>query len=371
MSQVLLWQDDILVNLECDESLISHGISCICYVEPFVCVTSKQDGALHIGPIVNSEEQLHVTLTPSNINATDLACSSDKRLLYVTVDGRVFLVSPSNLESKEEIVLEEDASCCVHGHSTPRKCCKVKSVKASNDGIFFVTQNGHLWALGNHPHLNIKSSDGVKRVNYFQGRHVVAVDCGSNFCVALVQRKLSSSLPDLNVSNNQSDDNEDVFVHDCPKCISESSTSLLSHHSTSDTCPLGLPVCKSSLDHSTSSTTSKGNNEKISIDGTTSPSTEDELVPRCRTCTPTSDNSDDISSPKTTLEGKKPSANKDEETNEKRADSDEGERKNSMFLNTEVARQFLTRQLSWVSSYGNAGEEFLAEYTEGTTRIVR
>lgn len=371
MSQVLLWQDDRPVNLDCDENLITNGISCICVIDGFLCVTANEDYTLHVGQVLEQDGQLSVQLIPSNIQAIDLACTADKKLLYVTGDGRVYSVNPDSLDVREEIIIEEEASCCVHGHKTPNKRVKIKSVGTTNDGILFVTPNGHLWALGNHPQLGIKASDGVKRVNYFQGRYVAAVGCGSNFSVALVQRKLANNTINLKDISCHSEENEDVFVYDCSKCISESSISLLSHQSLSDICPLGLPLRKSSVDHSTSSTTSKGNNDKKSIDGTTSPSTEDEVVHRCHTCTTNSENSDDVSTPKTTLEGELPIFDKeDEKVKEHDCDGD-AEKKNGIFLNTEVAKQFLTRQLSWVSSYGNAGEEFLAEYTEGTTRIVR
>ncbi|KAK3916569.1 Alsin [Frankliniella fusca] len=371
MSQVLLWRDDHLVNLSCEETLVTGGISSFCIVDSCVCVTSKENGTLHIGQIEGQNEKFSVTLFPSSIHAIDIACTADKKLIYVTRDGRVYSVSPTNLDSREEIVLEEEASLCIHGHSTPRKRVRVKSVSTSMEGILFVTQNGHLWASGNHPHLDVKSNDGVKRVNYFQGRFVAAVSCGLNFSVALVLRKVLNNIA-ITDTSSQNEDSEDVFVYDCSRCISESSTSLLSHHSMSDICPLGLPLCKTSLDHSTSSTTSRGNCDRKSIDGTTSPSTEDEVLHQCHTCTTHSDQSD-VSSLKMTLEGDKSyTPERDAEAKDKGNESDaDREKKNGIFLNTEVARQFLTRQLSWVSSYGNAGEEFLDEYTKGTKRIVR
>lgn len=372
MSQALLWQDDHLVDLKCEETLVTSGISNFCVVESFVCVTSKEDNTLHIGRVEALQEKNSVTLIPSNIHAIDIACTADKKLLYVSPDGRVYSTNPTSLDVREEIILEEDASCCIHGHSTPRKRVRVKSISTSKEGILFVTQNGHLWALGSHPHLDVQANDGLKRVNYFQGRFVAAVSCGSNFSVALVQRKIVKNVAISNTTSSLNEDSEDVFVYDCSRCISESSTSLLSHHSMSDICPLGLPLRKTSLDHSTSSTTSKGNCDRKSIDGTTSPSTEDEVLHQCHTCTTNSDKSD-VSSPKTTLEADKSfMSEKDVGSRDKDSESEpDGEKKNGIFLNTDVARQFLTRQLSWVSSYGNAGEEFLAEYTEGTTRIVR
>lgn len=375
MSQVFLWQDDIQVNLDCEEHLITNGISGICNIDSFVYVTSNGDNTLHAGQILNQDGQLSVKLEPSCVQAIDVASTKDKNLLYVTPDGRVYSVKPNRLDcadSKEEIILEEEASCCSHGYSTPKQRVRVRSVSTTNEGILFVTHDGHLWAQGNHPQIDIKPSDGIKRVSYFQGRCVAAVDCGSNFSIALVQRKSFNNRNHFNNTDSHNEENEDVFVYDCPLCISESSVSLLSQHSMSDICPLGLPVRKFSVDNSTSSTTSKGNFDKKSIDGTTSPSTEDEVLHQCHTCTSKSEISDDVSSPKTILEGDNLSQEKDDENKDKGNEyGAEGEKKNGTFLNTEVARQFLTRQLSWVSSYGNAGEEFFAEYTEGTTRIVR
>ncbi|KAF2882405.1 hypothetical protein ILUMI_23775 [Ignelater luminosus] len=50
------------------------------------------------------------------------------------------------------------------------------------------------------------------------------------------------------------------------------------------------------------------------------------------------------------------------------SESSEKVEKNIIFRNTEAARDFLTRQFSWMSS---AGEEYLAECTEKPTRIIK
>ncbi|KAB0798647.1 hypothetical protein PPYR_09640 [Photinus pyralis] len=50
------------------------------------------------------------------------------------------------------------------------------------------------------------------------------------------------------------------------------------------------------------------------------------------------------------------------------SDCNERVAKNIIFRNTEAAREFLTRQFSWMSS---AGEEYLAECTEKPTRIIK
>ncbi|XP_057324785.1 alsin isoform X2 [Microplitis mediator] len=49
-------------------------------------------------------------------------------------------------------------------------------------------------------------------------------------------------------------------------------------------------------------------------------------------------------------------------------DNDDKEKKNPIFINTEAARQFLTRQLSWVSSYSNSKED---EYISNPTGLIK
>ena len=108
--------------------------------------------------------------------------------------------------------------------------------------------------------------------------------------------------------------------------------------------------------------------DKKDIDVMTSPSTEDENSTKfgssgklCKT----------ISSPEI-LKGNETNcdsnAHKCPTISEDDVSVDGNERKILYSMKSGLAKRF-TKQLSWVSSYAN--EETLAEYTEGTSRIVR
>lgn len=55
-------------------------------------------------------------------------------------------------------------------------------------GVLFVSDNGELWASGAHPQLGINSVI-PKKISFFDGRFVVAVGCGDDFCVLVTHKK--------------------------------------------------------------------------------------------------------------------------------------------------------------------------------------
>lgn len=266
--------------------------------------------------------------------AADIAANSD-HLFVVNAEGQVLKIQPNDMTVVDAITLREEPKSCSHGYKTDNEAIKVKSLAVSDNAMLFVAENGQLWASGDQPQINIKTSE-PKKVSSFDGRIVSAVACGSNFNIALFRKVVRAMKDDFDSEN---DTEEEVFVSSCPHCVNDVMPSPVSQPST-DTCPLGLHVRQSSEDRSTNSTSALSTTSKDH------------------------DNDD----------------NRYTDTTKTLTNGDNGglvvelereEKKNVIFINTEAARQFLTRQLSWVSSYGNAGEELLAECADRPTRILK
>ncbi|KAK9511048.1 hypothetical protein O3M35_005697 [Rhynocoris fuscipes] len=275
-----------------------------------------------------------LSLKKTNIKARDITVRSSV-LYYVSEFGHVYHVS-SDLKNPQEIVLHEESTSCLHGYTTSSRKVTVKYIVGNDSGLIFVSDCGELWASGNHPQLGIDSSEIPKKVPFFEGRHIIAADAGNDFHV-LVSHKRDEICP-INVVNGETE----VFLSNCPQCTAEQQVmSPLSPYS--DNCPLGVPHKKSSESLSASTSTSRNNADKKSNDNTNTSSCTEE----------------DSFHPSDCIEannGGAPDVVKDERGTG-----------SMLLINTEAARQFLTRQLSWVSS---GGEELLAEVS-GPTRIIR
>ncbi|CAL7949033.1 unnamed protein product [Xylocopa violacea] len=240
----------------------------------------------------------------------------------------------------DTIILKEEVKCCSHGYKQENEIVKVKSVAVSDQTALFVTETGQLWASGSQSQIDINSTE-PKRVKFFEGRTVSAIACGSNFNVVAV-RKLTKPLKDDTDSENELE--EEVFVNSCPQCLN---TILLSPTSvtSSDTCPTGLHGQQFSDDHLTNSISALS------------------LVSKENDATSLAEGS------------KKEQITGIIENGELRSnntmDSEKEEKKNVIFINTEAARQFLTKQLSWVSSYGSVKEDIPLENIEKPSRLIK
>lgn len=294
---------------------------------------------------VSSDFMLH--LKQSDISAVDITCT--KTHLYYTNDsGRVFKVSPIDLEDWTEIIFNQDAKCCVHGYRTSNHSVSVKNISSGGMGVLYLSESGHLWASGEHPQLDIHAEDEPKKVSFFEGRHIMLIDCGKDFNVVVAHKR--DDLCPVNNADTNSEECE-VFVSSCPQCIHENVLSPISPQSSSEMCPLGLSIKKSTESLSASTSTSKNitadSEDKKSYNCNSSSSTEGDSVPVLK---------DEVG---------------DDNVTDVEVDSDmeeeKGDRVSLLLINTEAARQFLTRQLSWVSS---GGEELLAEVSV-PTRIIK
>lgn len=159
------------------------------------------------------------------------------------------------------------------------------------------------------------NTEQPKRVPFFDGRLVYHVQVGTDFAIALVSKQIRGDDTDSDECE------EDIFVSNCPKCRSMSQlTSPNSMNSLSENCHGN----QASYDIETTSTSSK--NSASSADAK---QTSEEIK-----------NSNDL--------------------NEK-------VEKNIIFRNTEAAKEFLTRQFSWMSS----GEDYLVEFSENPTKVIK
>ncbi|XP_046606576.1 alsin isoform X5 [Neodiprion virginianus] len=320
------------------------GLICrLVTVKDHVFVSTTTNNLYHgvVATHLESETCPLLTFKRVQFYAVDIATNSDY-LFIVNDAGQVLRIDPSDMTHVETITLREEPKSCSHGYKADNESVKVKSLAASDNAMLFIAENGQLWANGDQPQIDIKTSE-PKKVTFFDGRIVSSVACGANFNVALV-RKIIRTMKDDTDSEN--DLEEEVFVSSCPHCVSDVMLSPVSQPST-DTCPLGLHVRQSSEDRSTNSTSapstaSKDHDNALLLD--------DEK------------RFDDLS---------KTLTNGDNFSDGLPIELQREEKKNVIFINTEAARQFLTRQLSWVSSYGNAGEELLAECADRPTRIIK
>uniref|UniRef100_A0A146M3M8 Alsin n=4 Tax=Lygus hesperus TaxID=30085 RepID=A0A146M3M8_LYGHE len=335
MTHFQFWKNGVPYHLRVEE-----GVS---LPSRFVKLISSDD-TLHLldchkhvwkGSIVNET----ISLFKTNVVAIDFA-SSYPDVYFVNEFGRVYKTNSS--EEQEEVILHEDASNCIHGYVTSSHRTYVRKLSANAMGVLFVSENGELWASGVHPQLGVNSSQ-PKKISFFDGRYVVAVDCGEDFCV-LVTHKKDEVFPMTNGENGEAE----VFLSTCQQCTNEVAQTPLTPQSFSEVCPLGLQFKKSSESLTASSSTSKNNESMNKVKSNDNSSSCSEDSPRL------SDTSD------CSLANMLPEDKAEYEKESKTSG-------NMLLINTEAAKQFLTRQLSWVST---GGEELLAEVS-GPTRIIR
>ena len=376
MNEVHLWFGLDKLTLNFEPSNLPKEIVKVCKLNRhiFALTSSNSIYLSEVDRICDNK----LVFTNTNITAIDITCDN-KVLYFVTDNGQVFKSDPENLDVKEEIILKEDAKCC-HGYKTSEQRVKVKTVAAEECSCLYVTENGQLWVSGYQPKLGLHD-EVPQKVTFFENRYVISVACGSNFSIALVY-KPGHFVPDKDNSDTD-DDNEDVFVSDCPLCISSST----SQQSVSETCPLGLSIQQASDENYSTSSTSRENTieDKKSTDDSTSASTDGKNDGKGKICDAAQELHAQSDADFPADKGSQNFVEHDDnrrktgkviERNENKSEVEfmKEEKKNEFFINTEAARQFLTRQLSWVSSYGGAGED-LVECAEASlarpSRIIK
>lgn len=328
-----------IVDNKC--GIIPHSPTKIGYLEE-VLVLLDSKCQLWFGSVSDSTIEFEY----SDINVVDFVCF-DKHVYFTNDQGKVYKLQLSNPNSKEisEIVLFEEAESCAHGHTTDSQKVNVKSISVGNMGVLFLSVTGHLWVCGEHPQLDVHKGDETAKVRFFDGRHITFINSGKDFNVAITHKRESGICPAAVNEDNKSDEGaSSVFFTACSHCANENIVSPLSPQTCFDTCPLGLKLSNDSPSPSTP--TSKNNTiaseDKNNENDDTSTSTE---------CSIAKDVLSDI----------------EEQDDNISVIVEKGEGMGLLHINTESARQFLTRQLSWVSS---GGEELLAEVSV-PTKIIK
>lgn len=304
ISSLKLWKCINPVDVKVNE--IPDGIIKLASINDNLFILSANFKLYH--GEVDTETNLVVLEEIHDLELLDIS-SCNLYLYTVSVTGEVHKRN-SKLEIISEIQLNEEIQC-KHGNTGIRRKLKVRNIYVNKFGQLYITETGELWASGYMPQINI-NSELPKKVTFFDGRHVYTAGVGHDFAIAVVSKACSDDTSDKDSTD------ETVHLASCPHCTSSSPTSQ-NENSLTESCPLGLKL-HNSYDIETTSTSSKNDS---------------------------SNSTNDIS--KTCIDG----------------ESEETEEKGIILRNTEAARQFLTRQISWMSS---AGEEYLSEKP---TRLIK
>lgn len=323
----------------------------LCAVNADFVVLGNDHGLYHCEIIEDCLNLKKIT----GISAIDISYHND--ILYIIdVHGRLYKTNIS-FKNKEEIVVKEDAKCCPHGFKSSSYKVKFRNVVTSDFGQLFISSDGQLWGSGVMPQIAL-DTNSIKKIPFFEGRTVYSASVGQNFAAVIARKNVRRSGNCDTESDN--DDDEEVFASNCSQCQTIIGlASPASVPSLSETCPLGVQISKSSED--SSSTTAPQTDVHIdahSLTEDSSPSSEESKIATTNCQKVTDENFHDANS----TEDYENQTDKGSETDEVSE-----EKINNIFINTDAARQFLSRQLSWVS----AGEDYIVEYTEKPTRIIK
>nr|XP_032529484.1 alsin [Danaus plexippus plexippus] len=349
MSQHKFWRGLTSLNLPSSQQ-VPEKIVKLCSLGTDFIVLGNDHG-LYYCEVQNDELNFRKI---SGITAIDISYHNE--ILYIIdVHGRLYKTN-TTFKSKEEIIVKEDSKCCPHGFKSASCKVKFRNVVVSDFGQLYISCDGHLWGSGAMPQISLDTNT-IKRVPFFEGRTVYSASIGQNFAAVIARKNVKQS---GNCDTDSENDDEEVFASNCSQCQTIIGlASPASVPSLSETCPLGVHISKSSED--SSSTTAPQTDVHIDAQSFTedsSPSSEESKVAKCDAAQYMSNN----------LEDNEVQITEDDvQTEDPHKPHASEEKINNIFINTDAARQFLSRQLSWVS----AGEDYLVEYTEKPTRIIK
>ncbi|KAL7292949.1 hypothetical protein TKK_0013401 [Trichogramma kaykai] len=328
-----LWHgaNELELQLDASSSILEGHVTKLrsCQDRLFIKTTS---GTLYYGDTVQAQEndKRFLELKKSQFNVIDLATNS-KHLFLVLNNGSAVTVEPRSLKVVDTVVIKDDVKYCIHGYKQDNEAEKIVAIAVNDNASLFLTDNGQLWVIGDHPQIDIQSQV-PKKVNFFDGRVISDIACGSSFYVVLVRKIPRSSLAhkDDADSNNESDE---VFVRSCSQCLNNLLPS-----------PLSLNLSGSGTTKAQNISLTK---EVKSFDSNTS---KDDVFRPVEKEKPTKKSNDSMI---------------DSEINdEEPTEPDKDPKRNVILINTEAAKHFFTRQLSWVSTYSSGGSKDDASCTD-------
>ncbi|XP_052757842.1 LOW QUALITY PROTEIN: alsin [Galleria mellonella] len=354
MSRHMFWRG--LTPLEvCSSQTVPDKIVKLCSLGADFIVLGSDHGLYHC----DIEEDRLEFRKIGGISAIDISYYND--IVYIIdVHGRLYKTN-SSFKNKEEIVVKEDAKCCPHGFKSSSFKVKFRNVVTSDFGQLFISSDGQLWGSGAMPQIALDTTS-IKKVPFFEGRTVYSASVGQNFAAVIARKNVKRS---GNYDTESDNDDEEVFASNCSQCQTIIGlASPASVPSLSETCPLGVQISKSSED--SSSTTAPQTDVHVDAHSFTedsSPSSEESKIAKYNIAQRNPNIETDHSQQDVKV------SEDDTESPEIVTDTphESTEKINNIFINTDAARQFLSRQLSWVS----AGEDYLVEYTEKPTRIIK
>ncbi|XP_066983934.1 alsin isoform X4 [Macrobrachium rosenbergii] len=308
------------------------------------------------------------------------------QVVFVTDAGEVFT---QDLEKKEvhPLPVLEPKKTCTHGQEEKGRRVRVRSVAAGSDHVLFLSNQDEIWVQGRGPALGLFTNKieneitNPARVDFFKGRRVMQVEAGAYFTVALVE-----ALPPVHHDPSLESDHLpdfDSYVRSCEQCRQETGDRVLFEDIDEfDKCPLGLLVRKDAFTDGRSDLLSpapsrSSRNSVFHEDGESSDYAPDELDP---TSGEVSCDGTTLNTPveqRTGIELKemsrvhKQSEGSDFEVvdcnDETEIGKEVSDRKlsssgtSSLFINADAARQFISRQLSWMTATSIEQGELLAD----------
>ena len=254
-----------------------------------------------------------------------VACNST-HAIFVTDRGRVLRSSLQLPEKVEEMLVSKPKFCCPHGLSEDGERLIIREIASNFKSIFLISDSGQIWVIDE------SKSPYPELLTTFRDKTVLSLVCGNDFTVALIQEHIG--------------DNKTVFSEDTNsgKRLGATRTRKTSSKSVDDSCVF-----------------------------TVSPDISDKkVVSFCPECKHEQEVQQSIQN--LNLESKNDQSV--DQTHSNTIPKEDGNtlaqvcwskadnlvRQSALFLNSDAAKQFLTRQLSWVTGSSEMDSELSTDH---------
>ncbi len=222
--------------------------------------------------------------------------------LFITDRGRVLQSLLATPEKVEELTVKKPELCCTHGVTEEGERLVIREMVSNSKHIMVISDSGKIWVID-----EAKSNMQPEMVQSFKNCIPISIACGNNFSVALIQDspegddrssiKLNDSMDGTMLSKTTVDSGCSSFVGSCSQCREQSLLSIQN-----------LSLLDRNGDIRVDDSLLKSNNK-------------DTLAQVCW------------------------------------SKADHLVRQSALLLNSDAAKQFLTRQLSWVTGSNESGDD--------------